>query len=126
MSMLTAAELAAAREDVLETLVSTCVIERWDAGTAGTAYGMVEQEWSAVGTVSCRVDPYTTQIDRSGQTAGRESMASYHIASFEWDEDIQPGDRVVFEGSTLEVETLWKDHSDRVLRRAILVQVEGD
>lgn len=126
MSMLTAAELAAAREDVLETLVSTCVIERYGAGTAGTAYGMVEQTWSAVGTVSCRVDPFTSRSDMQGVTAQRESMASYHIASFEWDEDIQPGDRVVFEGSTMEVETLWKDHSYRVLRRAILVQVEGD
>lgn len=124
--MLTARELDDARADVLETLVSTCVIQRPGAGTAGTAWGFPSQDWSAVGTVVCRVDPVTRNDMLRGVLAERESLKTFYIGSFKWDADLQAGDRVVFESNTMELLNLWDDHSARILRRATLAQVEGD
>lgn len=122
--MLTTRELTDARADVQETLVSASRIERATNGV--NSAGVVSQTWgTAVGTAACRIDPWTNRGDLDGVVAAREATRQYYQGTFEWDEDIALGDRVVFGSDTLEIVQLFDDHSARIVTRALLAKIEG-
>jgi hypothetical protein len=121
--MLTPRELEDARSDILETLVSTCRIERATEGTSSS--GIVSQSWgTAVASARCRIDPMNLRTNE-GVVAEREASRARFRASFEWNVDIQEGDRVIFDSETFELIELHSIHSDRVATRAVLAKIEG-
>lgn len=121
--MLSSRELTEARADVLETLTDTCEIQR--ATEAVSSAGDVSQTWATVNDAAlCRIDPETRR-DNDGVIAGREATRARFQATFEWDEDIREGDRVVFGSDTLELIELHSIHSARIVTRAVLAKIEG-
>lgn len=121
--MLTDRELTQLRADVVETLVSTCRIERPTTSVDGA--GIPGESWgTAVASASCRIDPEKRR-EASGVVAGREAARSYFVGTFEWDADIAEGDHVIFEGDTLELLELHDTHSDRAVKRARLARIQG-
>jgi len=121
--MLSSRELREARSDVLETLTDTCEIQR--ATESVSSAGIVSQTWAAIKDEAlCRIDPETRR-DNQGVIAGREASRARFQATFEWDEDIIEGDRVIYEGETLELIELHGIHSARIVTRAVLAKIEG-
>lgn len=123
MSMLTDAEIAQLRTDVLETLPDTCNILRttW-SNNKGT---MVPSESTAVSGAACRVDPYNKQ-DSEGMLAEQESNRSYFRLTVAYDTDLQDGDTLSFGGERYEVLQLYDVHSLRIVKRAMLARVKPE
>lgn len=119
MAMLTDAELAQLRSDVLELLPGSAVIQRESRGTAD-AYGYGGSvSYAAVGTVAARVDPLAAS---ARETIGaRDTDTEFRQLTVPYNADIAAGDRVVFDGRTYEIRTLSDNHSLRAVRRAVLV-----
>jgi len=122
--MLTDRELTQLRADLVETLVSTCRIERPTAGVDGD--GLTSESWgTAAASALCRIDPERRRTENTGVVAGREASRAYFVGTFAWDADIAEGDRVIFEGTTLELLELHDIHSDRAVTRARLAKIQG-
>lgn len=120
--MMTAAELAALRADVDELMPETVVIQRATRGTNTYGYGG-SVTWSAVGTVSARVDPIPNSARRE-MAGDKEATAIYRQLTIPYDADLATGDRVVYGARTYEVRLLDDDHSLRAARRAELVATQ--
>lgn len=120
--MLTDAELTQLRADVLETLVSTCAIYR-PSSSVDSHYFAGETNGAAVATVACRLDPFTARNDIQGMLAGREANRAYFQLTVPWDADLRDGDHVTISGESLEVLQLFDIHSDRIVKRALVVKV---
>lgn len=119
--MLTSRELAQARNDALETLTDTCVIER--PAEITDAYGHTAKTWAtAASGAACRLDPFQ-RTDPTGQIAMQEIGRAWYRLTLAWDADLRDGDRIVHNGDTYEVTQLHDDHSARVVRRAIVAKV---
>ena len=118
--MMTDAELAQLRSDILETLDTTVVIHRVTRGTADTyGYGG-SATWAAVGTAAARVDPIRNST--GNEIAGaKEAATDFRQLTVAYATDIAQGDRVVYGSRTYEIRTLSDDHSLRAVRRAELV-----
>lgn len=117
--MMTDAELAQLRSDILETLDTTVVIHRVTRGTADTyGYGG-SATWAAVGTAAARVDP----LRQTGReiAGAKEAATDFRQLTVAYATDIAQGDRVVYGSRTYEIRTLSDDHSLRAVRRAELV-----
>lgn len=120
MAMLTDAELAQLRSDVLDLLPGSVVVQRRSSGTAD-AYGYGGSvSYAAVGTVAARVDPLSTSANRE-VIGARDTDTEFRQLTVPYGADIAAGDRVVFDGRTYEIRTLSDDHSLRAVRRAVLV-----
>lgn len=119
MAMLTDAELAQLRSDVLDLLPGSVVVQRRSSGTAD-AYGYGGSvSYAAVGTVAARVDPMSTSAREV--IGARDTDTEFRQLTVPYGADIAAGDRVVFDGRTYEIRTLSDDHSLRAVRRAVLV-----
>lgn len=119
MSMLTDAELAQLRSDVLGLLPGSVVVQRISRGTAD-AYGYGGSvSYAAVGTVAARVDPMSTSAREV--IGARDTDTEFRQLTVPYGADIAAGDRVVFDGRTYEIRSLSDDHSLRAVRRAVLV-----
>lgn len=121
--MLSPAELAQLRIDVLETLVDTCRIER-DAGT--NLYGDHVPNWgTAIASAVCRFDPDTLRRDQE-TVAGREAGVARYIVSLEHDTDVRDGDRLIYNGGTFEIIQLHIKHSLNAFRRLRVSEIMGE
>lgn len=119
MAMLTDAELAQLRSDVLDLLPGSVVVQRRSSGTAD-AYGYGGSvSYAAVGTVAARVDPMSTSAREV--IGARDTDTEFRQLTVPYGADIAAGDRVVFDGRTYEIRTLSDNHSLRAVRRAVLV-----
>lgn len=118
--MMPDSELNALRADMLELQPSTVVIERKTHGTAESyGYGG-SASYSAIGTVTARVDPLSRSSLRE-MVGARESESDFRQLTIPFGADIAAGDRVVFDGRRYEIRTLDDDHSLRAVRRAVMV-----
>jgi len=118
---LTSSELSDMRSMADDWLPDTCTIQ---AATEGVdALGGGSLSWADTYTaVSCRVAPI-----RQGQ----EGVSSYAlqgrsawVLSVAYDQALTVEDRITYGGDTYEVESVEDDHSNRTLRRAIVVRVD--
>ena len=122
--MLTAAELADLRADILETLPDTCTIQRPTEVT--DAYGNTAKTWPDTYTgVACRIDPFNARGISDGVIALREASISWYQLTVPWNTDLRYGDRIVFGGDTYELVQLIDDHSLRAVRRAVIAKLQG-
>lgn len=118
--MLTTRELSDLRADVLETLISTCTVQRV---TTTNNKGKVSETWTAVETdIVCRVDPYQRQ-DSAGVVADQEQGRAWFRLTLPWDADIGDGDRVIYGGETYELVQLHATHSGHIVTRAIIAKL---
>lgn len=117
--MLTDAELADLRADIVETMPDTCVISR-AVETADSA-GFVTRTHSAVGTAICRVDPVGRQGTRD-VIALRENTSIYRQLTVPHSTDLRVGDRVTVATRHYEIVEMDDDHSLRAVRRAMLAE----
>lgn len=119
MGMLTDAELAQLRSDVLDFLPGSAVVQRISRGTAD-AYGYGGSvSYAAAGTVAARVDPLSANAREV--IGARDTDTEFRQLTVPYGADIVAGDRVVFDGRTYEIRSLIDDHSLRAVRRAVLV-----
>lgn len=126
MTMLTSAELTAARADVLETLPDTCNILRPSTSTDSHYFADETANAGTVGTaVACRLDPYTNRTDNQGMVAGREANRAYFMLTLPYDATIDDGDRVVVGADMLQILQLYSVHSDRIVTRVLCAKVAG-
>lgn len=120
--MLSADELADLRAEVLGLLPDQAVILRPE-GTV-TASGAWSETYSAAGTVAARIDPFKmTQGDRV--IAAQERGRAWYQLSVPWDADLRDGDRVTVSSVTYELVQVHDDHSQRLVRRAIVSKLGG-
>lgn len=120
--MLSADELADLRAEVLGLLPDQAVILRPE-GTV-TASGAWSETYSAAGTVAARIDPFKmTQGDRV--IAAQERGRAWYQLSVPWDADLRDGDRVSVADVTYELVQVHDDHSQRIVRRAIVSKLGG-
>lgn len=114
MPMLTSAELAQLRRDILELLPDTCRIERF---TSANTNGYVEEQWgTAVASIACRFDPDTRRSEED-VIDDREARIVRYIATLPYDADVLNSDRLIFNSGTYEIMQLHDAHSDRASRR---------
>lgn len=120
--MLSADELADLRAEALGLLPDQAVILRPE-GTV-TASGAWSETYSAAGTVAARIDPFKmTQGDRV--IAAQERGRAWYQLSVPWDADLRDGDRVSVADVTYELVQVHDDHSQRIVRRAIVSKLGG-
>ncbi len=120
VNILSDAELAALRADIVGLLPDTCRIER---PTYTNNKGKVVETWgTAVASANCRIDPSSQRQSNDAAVGNQESCAARWQLTLEWNADIQDGDRIVFNSKIYQVEQLHEDHSMRAVRRAILVR----
>ena len=120
--MLSADERADLRAEVLGLLPDQAVILRPE-GTV-TASGAWSETYSAAGTVAARIDPFKmTQGDRV--IAAQERGRAWYQLSVPWDADLRDGDRVTVSSVTYELVQVHDDHSQRLVRRAIVSKLGG-
>ena len=127
--MLTSDELAIFRENITDMLPDTCIILR-NTLAAPDSRGFSDPSHVAVGTIICRVDPFNKQ--RDSNLLGTE-FGSFRVANRAWynlvlkhDADIQNADNVQINGNVYEVLRLLDDHSLRIVKRALIVELEGE
>lgn len=121
MTMLTAAELTQLRADVAELMPDTCDIER-NSSSVDSA-GFESESWAVqVDDTPCRIDPYNKQFS-SGIVGEREENITWWQLTVSWNVDIADGDRVIFGSDTYQIVQLHDDHSNRIVRRALLAKI---
>lgn len=119
--MLSDAELAALRQDMLDLMPDSCVIQR-PTETVGSA-GFPSRTYNAVGTVVCRLDPLKRQATQE-VIALQEALTYYRQLTVPYDTDLRAEDKVVIGTRSYEVRQLDDDHSLRAVRRAVVVETE--
>lgn len=120
--MLSAAELAGLRAEVRGLLPDTAVISR--ATTTTNSSGAWSETYSAAGTVVCRLDPFKMATGEQVIAAQERGRAWYQL-SVPWDADLRDGDRVTVSSVTYELVQVHDDHSQRLVRRAIVSKLGG-
>jgi hypothetical protein len=127
--MLTAGELSQLRSDIDEFLPDTCIIRRATLA-APDARGLSDPSPVAVGTIICRVDPFNKQ--RDSNLLGTE-FGSFRVASRSWymltlkhNADIDDADNIDFNGKIYQVLRVFDDHSNRAVKRVLIVRLEGE
>lgn len=127
--MLTSVELSQLRSDIIELLPDTCIITRAPLPGAD-ATGFADPSHVAAGTVICRLDPFNKQRDSNllGTDFGsfRVATRTWYMLTLEWDADIEDADNISFTDDTYEVLRIFDDHSNRAVRRALVVRMEGE
>lgn len=118
--MLTDAELTQARADVLETLVSTVVIQR--VTTTLSDAGYPAETWATADTVSGRIDTLA-RASGGDVIAMSEKGRAYYQLTVEWDADILDNDRISIGGVVYEVKQVNTAQDDRIVKRGIVVKV---
>ena len=118
--MLTSAELAQARADAAETLVDSATIKR---STPVNTYGIADDSFATVTTVACRIDPMSNRVGEP-YAGEREAARTYFILTLPYDTTINDGDRVTINSEDYEVLTLHKQHSYRLMVRAVVFRIE--
>lgn len=120
LNILSDAELADLRTEIVGLLPDTCSIMR---PTYTNNKGKAIETWgTAVASANCRVDPSSQRQSNDQAVGAQESGAARWQLTVEWDCDIQDGDRIVFNSKIYQIEQLHEDHSLRAVRRAILVR----
>ncbi len=122
--LLTTAELAQLRADAAFTLPDTGVIKR---PVPTSSNGIVEEEGThtTVATVACRLDPIPANAARELYAAEREAPRTYFQLTMPYDADLRYNDRVTVNTIDVEVVLLFKQHSARLMVRALVFKVEG-
>ena len=127
--MLTAGELSQLRSDVDELLPDTCIIRRYTLA-APDARGFSDPSHVAVGTIVCRVDPFNKQRDSNllGTDFGsfRIASRSWYMLTLKHDADIEDADNIDFNSKIYEVLRVFDDHSNRIVKRVLIVRLEGE
>ena len=93
--LLSAADLAFVRNEVVSSFPSTCVIERNQP--ANDSYGTQTENWATLATVPCDIQP--TFMQGEGVTAAEIGVVSKYVIQIAYDHDITAKDRIR-EGST--------------------------
>ncbi len=128
--MLTGDELAQLRADVAETMPGTVVIKRLPSSSATPdTNGYIDTEnFVAVGTAMCRIDPANQNDMLRGMInmGAREAMKVYFILTVPWNTDIDAGDRLIISGKTYELKALHEEHSLRAVKRGVVAWIEGN
>jgi len=114
---------------MIELLPDTCIIRRSTLADPD-GRGFSDPSHNAVGTVICRVDPFNKQRDSNllGTDFGSFRVASrgWFMLNLEWDADIQEADNIDFSNKIYEVLRIFDDHSNRAVRRTLMVNLEGE
>lgn len=126
MSWLTETELADLRSDITALLPDTCTIQQPTATNSG---GLWSETWSDVATVACRFDPFNPKD--SGEDVSdqldREAVLSVYRLTVPYNADLQEGYRVAHGGTQyFQVVQVSDIHSDRAVRRAVVVRIQGE
>lgn len=97
---LTAAEIAAMRDDLEDSMPDTCVIQRRSLTTDGQ--GGKTEAWAAAGTVVCRLSPQG--IGRGDETSRAERISGEEewVVTLPALSDVTTTDRLVVLGVTYE------------------------
>ena len=126
MTIITDAELAAMRSHADDTLTDTCTIQR-ATRTADGQGGWTESWSNTYSNVACRLDVRQGALGITGDIKQRRQQITSHIEyvlRVKWNQDIEPGDRVVVSGDTFEVETVSDAHTWLTLKRAKLTRLD--
>ncbi len=127
--MLTAIELSQLRSDINETLPDTCIVRRSTLADPD-ARGFSDPDPSAVGTIICRVDPFNKQRDSNllGTDFGsfRVASRSWYMLTLKDNADIEDADNIVFNSKAYEVLRIFDDHTNRAVKRVLIVRLEGE
>ncbi len=118
--MLTAAELAQARADVLETLVSVVVIQRLT--TTIDDSGLPSEAWNTIDTVMGRIDNIA-RMSGGEMIVESEKGKTYYQLTIEWDAEIQDGDQISIGGLVYELKQIHEAQDLRIVKRGIIVLV---
>ena len=118
--LFTAAELADLRSQILGLQPDTAVIQESAYASDGAGGGTIT--WSAVtdGTVSCRIDSLRQTMVNVLTEAQQERFRVVYQATFPYDAPIAADRRVVINDITYEIVVMYDDHSQRLVRRAVL------
>ena len=117
---LTATELTRMRTDAEDLLPSTCTIQT--LSTIPDGMGGVEESWSDIDDVPCRLD-ITNWQSKTAIDGDQFSLHDIWLLYVHWDQAIASGNRVVFDGDTYDVLS-GQDHGDwRMLRQVLLQRV---
>lgn len=121
--MLPSSDLSWIRDYIDDNMLpGTAIITRDSAGTVN-AFGEYVESTSAVGTVSCRIDPFN-RVDSKGMVAERDVTKSYYRLTVPYDTDIAVNDVITISSTDYEVLQLHDNHSYNFTRRAVLSLVE--
>jgi hypothetical protein len=127
--MLTADELNQLRADVMETMPGTAVIKRLPSASATPdTSGFIDTEnFVAIGTVVCRLDPADQNDMLRGviNQGSREAMKVFFVLTVPWNTNIDAGDRLVVAGKNYELKSLHEEHSMRAVTRGVVAWIEG-
>lgn len=121
--LLSDAQLAQMRADVLRMLPGTAIIQAKTVTSDGG--GATDETWTAVssGTVACRIDP----LPRDAQIAAlglAEGMKVNYLLTLPYDAPIDIGNRVSIGGDAYEIRYLSDEHSWNVSVRAYASRAE--
>ena len=118
--MITTNELAQLRANADDWLPDTCTIQTATESVDATGGGSIA--WANTYTsVACRLAPLTGQ--EAVRNYALEGQSTWRL-SVKYDQALTVENRVVFDSDTYEVKYVEDDHSNRTLRRAILVRVD--
>jgi hypothetical protein len=127
--MLTDNELATCRADILDLMPDTCVITR-STLAAPNSRGFSDPVHVAAGTIVCRVDPFNKQRDANllGTEFGSYRVANraWYTLTAPWNADIQDADNVTFNSNNYEILRIFDDHSLRLVKRVLIVELENE
>lgn len=119
--MLTAGELAQARADVLETLVSDVTLQR--ATTTVSDSGYPAESWATAATVKGRIDNLARSQTGADVIAMQEKGRALYQLTVEWNADLRDGDRVLVDGVIYELKQANIAQDVRIVRRGVVVRV---
>jgi len=122
---LTTTELASIRAEANILLPDTCEVYR--KTNTRDDYGSVIETFTSLGEVSCRVDPLErTEGIFGGYAFEREASKIWYKFWFQYDEDVQLGDKIVKDSVEYEIVRTFGEQTYAILKQVYVVFVEGD
>jgi hypothetical protein len=124
MTIITDAERDALRAHMDDTLTETCTIRRVARSEDGQG-GWTEGWADEYADVPCRLDPFqavVSQYDTAAHNARIANVDEYALR-VKAAQDILPGDRVVLNGITYEVEGVQDAHTWLAVKRCKLTRI---
>lgn len=118
-------DLTYMRAYAAQMLPDTCTVQEETRTPNGA--GKWTSAWNTVtgGTLACRLDVLRGRVIQPPTVGGREALAAQFLLSVPWNTTtLQLNRRVVHGAFTYEITQLIDDHSDAVVKQAVLTRID--